>query len=179
MATSAFAIVGQARAGYEGVAADTQTARCGRHRCQLRAAGAYANPTTALQLRALPGSRCSEKGHTGGAEGRKGECQWGRPALQSEKQTQKSMPSAVPSGLHLKSQMKSSQCSGQGHLMGNAPWGASDSQTYSTSHVHNHLCKEEGNLQALIRKIELLCFPPDHLIFFIQFLKTQLLKEIK
>lgn len=56
---------------------------------------------------------------------------------------------------------------------------ASDSGTFSASHAHKHLCKEEENPQALIRKIELLCFPPDHLIFFIQFLKTQLLKEIK
>lgn len=52
----------------------------------------------------------------------------------------------------LKSWVKSSQCSGQGHLMGNAPMGASDSKSYTASRVHHHLCKEEESPQALIRK---------------------------
>lgn len=103
------------------------------------------------------------------------------PSPESEKQSyaQNSMPSVVPLGLL--SQVPAEEFSMLRTELpdGKCPHGGLESQPHPASHAHNHLCKEEGNLQALIRKTELLCFPPDHLIFFIQFLRTQLLKEIK
>lgn len=171
-------LLGQARAGYTGIAAGALRlpsvggagARWGQRECELSQPG-----NSSYFQAAGAQKRATQEGQTGRVGPPGQSC-----SPESEKQScaQKSMPSVVW-GSFLKSQLESSQCSGQDCLMGNAPLGASESQPHPASHAHNHLCKEEGNLQALIRKTELLCFPPDHLIFFIQFLRTQLLKEIK